>query len=126
MNKYALLIATLSAGIVAVPAYGVATKVIGTAKAAGDSATAIASGSVDNPRAITVTVLATPRQKVDGDWTVVCSKGFGAGSKSGQFSGMAPLTRKIKLPMSRPDHCDAAGLGSLSSGGKLRVILKAA
>lgn len=98
-------------------------RVFGKATASGDYAIAIASGNVDRPRAILVRVTATPRQTVGVNWTVVCSKGFGAGSKSGAFKARAPVTRPVKLPMRQPDNCTASAGGSLDGSGRVVVSL---
>ncbi len=100
-------------------------KRIDRATARGDYAITTASGSVDNPTAIWVKIKARPNQKAGGNWNMVCSKGSGAGSKSGNYSGVTPFVRKLKMPYSRPDSCTVAALGSLSKGGKIIVILLA-
>ena len=98
---------------------------VGRASAAGDYAIAIASANVRRPVAVAVRVLSRPRQRVSGNWTIVCSKGFGAGSKSGRFSGRTPLTRLMRLPMRRPSDCTAAASAQLDRSGSLKVrILK--
>jgi hypothetical protein len=96
---------------------------IGTETASGDFATAVTSGSVDHPSVIRVKITATPRQVVDGNWDVVCSRGTGAGTKSGTFRGRSTLVRRMRLPMSHPDSCTAGAAASLSHGGKLRVTI---
>jgi hypothetical protein len=98
-------------------------KRIDTKTASGDFATTIASGTVEHPRSIRVRVTASPTQRVTGNWTLVCSKGVGAGSKQGQFSGRTPLTRRMKLPMAGPDSCTVAAGGSLDRGGRIRVTI---
>lgn len=106
-------------------AVGVKERVVGTASAAGDYASAIASGSADNPSKLRVRVTSVPRQSVNVNWTVVCTKGFGAGSKSGQFTARTPTTRAMRMPMSRPDNCTVSAGGFLERSGSLRVVLLA-
>jgi len=101
------------------------TKRIGKATARGDYATTIADGDVNNPTAIWVKIKARPNQKADGNWSMVCDKGVGAGSKSGSYSGTTPYVRRLKMPYSRPDSCIVSALGSLSNSGKIIVILLA-
>lgn len=91
----------------------------------GDFATAIADGHVNNPTAIWATIKARPNQKADGNWSMVCSRGSGAGTKSGDYSGTTPFTRKLKMPYAHPDDCTVSALGGLSDGGKIIVILYA-
>lgn len=99
-------------------------KTVGSESARGDYATAIASGTAHHPRKLTVRITNRPRQRVTGNYTVVCSKGMGAGSKSGSFSGRGSFTRRLKMPMRRPDTCTVSALGSLDHGGRIRVTLK--
>jgi hypothetical protein len=99
-------------------------RVIGRASASGDYATAVASGSVENPSSIRVRVIASRRQGISVYWSVVCSKGFGAGSKSGQFERRTRrVTRRLRLPMRDPDDCTVSASGSLDRGGRIRVLL---
>jgi hypothetical protein len=100
---------------------GRAPRVVGSARASGDFATAIASATVNRPTRLSLRIIAKPRQRVDGNWTLVCSKGMGAGSKSGTVAGRSTLTRPMRFPMARPDSCTAAGSGSLSGSGRLTV-----
>lgn len=93
--------------------------------ASGDYAIAVASGNVDDPAAIYVRVKSRPSQSLSGAWTVVCSKGTGAGSKSGEIHGTAPLTRTLRLPMGNPDSCTASANAQLSDGGFVKVQLSA-
>lgn len=110
-------------GLLLVPTLAVA-KTVDSGRSSGDYAIAQASGSVDNPRKIKVFVTTSPRQKADGAWTVVCSNGSGAGSKSGNISGRGKFSRKLKLPMKRPDNCTVAANAQLSEGGRVRVTIK--
>ena len=99
-------------------------RVFGRESASGDYAIAIATGGVKRPKQLFVRVLASPRQRVDGNWTMVCSKGLGAGSKTGRFRGRSPLTRAMRFPMRRPDDCSVSAAGALTSGsGRITVLL---
>lgn len=105
----ALLAATVTSLATASPA---GMRVIGTASASGDFAAAVATGSAKRPTALYLRILASPRQRVTGNYATVCTKNSGAGSKSGQFAGTAPervtaqtaksrrLTRQRELPVS--------------------------
>jgi hypothetical protein len=100
------------------------THVIDRQRSSGDFAIAQASGDVDNPGKIRLRVSASPSQKVEATWMVVCSKGLGAsGSKDGQFKARAPLSKTLKLPMSNPDSCTVSANAQLSDSGKVTVTL---
>jgi len=116
------LFAILAAMIITAGTYA-ATRVIGRASASGDYAIALADGQATKPRAILIRVLARPNQSVSGNWTMVCSKGFGAGSKSGRFAARTPLTRRLRMPMSRPDDCSVSGSAQLKRSGRITVLL---
>jgi len=98
---------------------------IDRARARGDFATTIASGDVDHPRRIWVTIKARPNQYADGNYSMVCSKGPGAGSKDGKYSGTTPYRRGLKMPYRAPDSCTVSALGSLGRSGTIIVILTA-
>jgi hypothetical protein len=75
-------------------------------------------------------VISKPRQVVSGSWTVVCSRGYGAGSKSGNFSqqtfpvnGVNLVTYGIKLPMAHPDSCTVSASAQLDRSGRINVQL---
>lgn len=102
---------------------------IGSCRARGDFAVCIASGNVNHPASIHVHVVARPGQRVSGSWTMVCSKGNGAGGKSGNFSGWAsakhPLRRDLRMPYLHPDSCTVSASAQLSKSGRLHVWLTA-
>jgi hypothetical protein len=99
---------------------------IGSSGASGDYAVAVASGTATNPHSLWVKVTSSPHQRVSVSWTVVCSRGFGAGSKSGQFTARTTTRRKLRLPMRHPDNCTASASAQLESGsGHLRVTMQA-
>lgn len=93
----------------------------GSCRAQGDFAVCDASGNASHPVTIRVHVSATPRQSVLVSWDTVCSKGFGAGSKSGQFHARTTVNRVIRHPYIHPDSCTVAAGAQLSSGGKVHV-----
>lgn len=98
-------------------------KRIGSASASGDFAIALANGTAKHPIGVYVSALATPRQRVDVNWTLVCSKGLGAGSKSGSFKTLSSAKRKLRLPTAHPDECQVSAGGSLDRGGRITVRL---
>jgi hypothetical protein len=89
----------------------------GSCRAQGDFAVCTASGNEWHPKSIHVHVSAVPGQKVDVAWDVVCSKGSGAGSKSGNFTARTSVNRKIAHPYTQPGSCSVAATGQLDNGG---------
>lgn len=133
--KLALVMATVAA-LSVTPALASASTAaparwhnIGSCTARGDFAICVTSGSINRPVQIQAYVIARPGQSVTGSWDVVCSKGFGAGSRSGNLSGRAsalhPLVKTLRMPYLRPDSCDVAADAQLSGGSFIRVGLKA-
>lgn len=99
---------------------------LGTCRARGDFATCEASGSINHPLSLHVHVKGNPRQGITGNWTMVCSEGSGAGSRSGNFRGTTPLVRTMRMPESHPSSCTVSALGSLDgNGGWIRVWITA-
>lgn len=84
---------------------------------------ALASGSATNPSSLYVKVSATPRQNVSVYWSMVCSKGFGAGSKDGDFTARTTVKRKMRMPMRNPDDCTVSASGQLDGSGRIKVQL---
>jgi hypothetical protein len=109
--------------VVAPLALAASSKVIARETASGDYAIAIAAGSATRPHVVEVKITASPNQRVSGAYTIVCSKGFGAGSKSGQFAGRTPMVRKMRFPMRNPDDCTASASGQLDGSGRIVVTL---
>lgn len=115
-----------AAGLVALlgmPTAAYAAHVIDTKSGSGDYAVVIASGSVSHPKAISVKVTSRPAQHVTGSWTMVCSKGVSAGSKSGNISGRGTFSRRMKMPTRHPDDCTVSASAQLDRGGRVRVTL---
>jgi hypothetical protein len=95
----------------------------GTCRARGDFATCVTSGTATAPRKMYVHVHGNPRQSVFVDWTMTCSKGNGAGSRSGSFTRETPIRHVMRMPYSAPDSCDVSADGSLNGdhGNWIRV-----
>jgi hypothetical protein len=104
----------LAASAVAAPA---AWRVVTSRSASGDFAIVLADATIRKPRVVAVRVLARPKQRVSAGWTVLCSKGPGAGSRNDQASGRAPLTSVVRLPVNGADDCTIAATGQLMGGG---------
>lgn len=114
------------------PAHGRAASVarsrviqFGKCTARGDFATCVASGSVNHPSAIYAHVYATPNQSISGAWSMTCTKGTGAGSKSGSISGTTPVVKRLRMPYLHPDSCSVAADAQLSNTGRLHIALTA-
>lgn len=93
--------------------------------ASGEYAIATAAGNIDQPTKIYVRVKSRPHQQFSGAWTVVCAKGFGAGSKSGQLEGRTPLVRTLRMSYRHPSSCTTSANAQLSDGGFVKVQLYA-
>jgi hypothetical protein len=109
----ALLSLVLAPGVGARP-----TDTVSTATASGPGATVSTSGSASHPRAVTISIEATPTQKVTGTWSLVCSNG----ARSGQSGAITPLTRTFTFPAATsPARCTARATVHLSHDGRLTV-----
>jgi hypothetical protein len=98
---------------------------VGHCSARGDFATCVASGSVNKPTVIYAHVYASPNQHVSGAWSMTCTKGTGAGSKSGTMSGTTPLRHTLRMPYVHPDSCSVAADAQLSNRGTINVTITA-
>jgi hypothetical protein len=98
---------------------------IGHEDAQGDYATAVASGEADHPSTIWVRVEASPNQTATVYWTMVCSEGYGSGSKDGEFSGTTAIDRALEFPMPNPDTCYVSASAQIDGSGTLDVYLYA-
>jgi hypothetical protein len=96
---------------------------IGQCRSRGDFATCVAGGSVNDPARLWVKVISRPSQRVDGSWSVVCSRGTAAGSRIG--AGVTPLKKLVRMNFADPDHCSLSSAAQLSEGGFIRVRLLA-
>jgi hypothetical protein len=94
----------------------------GSCTARGQFATCVASGNAVRPATIYVHVRSSHRgQRVSVTWSDVCSKGFGAGERSGSYSARTVSTRKIKHPYRHPDSCSVAAEGQLNGASFIKV-----
>jgi hypothetical protein len=96
---------------------------IASESASGEYAVAVAAGNADSPSQLKVRIKSRPpHQKVSVAWDVVCSRGFGAGTKSGQFSGYTNLTHVLKMSYAHPSSCTASVSAQLTGGGGLLKV----
>ena len=95
-------------------------------RARGDFATCVAGGSVNKPLSLWVHVNARPNQRVFVAWSDVCSRGLGAGSKSGSFYARTPVRHRMRMPYLHPDSCTVSADAQLQHGGnRIHVWLTA-
>jgi len=122
-----VLAAVTSVAIITTPALAAGHPVkvhqFGSCRAQGDFATCVASGTAHHPVTIRVHVSASPSQQVDVAWDMTCSKGLGAGGKSGQFTAGTPVNRVLHHPYKHPDMCIVSADAQLSGSGHLHVWL---
>jgi hypothetical protein len=112
-----LVSALVALGGVVVTAAVASASTVGTCTAQGDYATCVASGSVNDPITIDVTVTSSPDQPVYVAWSDTCSQGLGAGSGSGDFTANTPVTTPISHPYYQPDNCIVSADAQLQNGG---------
>jgi hypothetical protein len=93
----------------------------GSCTAQGQYATCVASGNASRPKGIAIYVDTGVHQWVKVYWTVVCTKGTGAGSRSGHFSVHTPATTYISHPYRYPDGCSVASDAQISKGNYLHI-----
>jgi hypothetical protein len=110
-------------GVVATAIAGPYGTRIGVQSASGDFAVAVASGTAKKPRTIHVQVRTRPAQGFDANWSVTCSRGTGAGSKSGRFSGSGSRAKRIRLPMRRANTCYVGASAQLDDSGRIVVSI---
>lgn len=71
----------------------------------GDYAVATVGGSYRSPKFLYVRAVGKPRQQTSLSYAITCSRGFNAGSRSGQTSGVDPVLR-VKVPFGkRAERC---------------------
>ena len=112
-----LVSALVAFGVAAATAAAASASTVGTCTAQGDYATCVASGSVNDPITIDVTVTSSPDQPVYVAWDDTCSQGLGAGSDSGSFTTSTPATTPISHPYYQPDNCIVSADAQLLNGG---------
>jgi hypothetical protein len=95
--------------------------------ATGALAICTVTGTVNHPKKIWVHVTAQPNQQVQGHWTMSCSKGTGARTKSGNIAGMTPLTHLLPMPYKLPKSCTVSADAQLTNvnGNTIKVVLTA-
>ena len=120
----ALSIGGLSASASATSTAGTptVTRNMGSCNSRGDFALCEPKGATLNkPVSIKAGIWAAPRQGITGNWTIVCSRGTSAGSKSGTFKGRTTVHVFLKFPFAHPDSCTEAVLAELNGSGRIHV-----
>jgi hypothetical protein len=118
----ALVLLALVAGASAAPP---PERVIARKTTTGDFADATATGSVRRPALVRIRLAATPAQPVQVTWSLRCTKGKRAATRSGQFRATAPHERRVLFPLAKPDRCTATATAQLEQQGSLTVSLLA-
>jgi hypothetical protein len=108
---------------------------IALGSASGDYAVASAAGTANRPSQIDLRLqTTTPQKGIYATWLAVCSRGYGAGSRSGHVTtgtykipGEAGYiaTFRVRMPMRRPDSCIVSADAQLNGSGRLTVRLVA-
>lgn len=110
------------ASAVASSAASTVTRNMGSCSSRGDFAICEPKAhTLDEPVSIRAGVWASPRQGITGNWTIVCSRGTSAASKSGSFKGRTTLHVYLKFPFAHPDSCTEAVVAGLNGSGRIHV-----
>jgi hypothetical protein len=118
----ALATCTVCASAVASSAAPTVTRNMGSCSSRGDFATCEPKAhTLDKPVSIRAGVWASPRQGITGNWSVVCTWGTSAASKSGSFKGRTTLHVYLKFPFAHPDSCTEAVIAGLNGSGRIHV-----
>ena len=119
----ALTLSTLFAG--AASAQASTTYRAGACTARGQFATCVAGGNATRPSTMYVHVHANAGQWVTVYWSDVCSKGTGAGSRSGHFrlwlKANRTMRHAIPHPYTRPSSCSVAADTQIHKGTYLHI-----
>ena len=98
------------------------TRNMGSCSSRGDFAICEPKGyTLSKPVSIKVGVWASPRQGITGNWTMVCSRGTSAASKSGSFKGRTTVHVYMKFPFAHSDSCTEAVEAGLNGSGRIHV-----
>jgi hypothetical protein len=100
-------------------------RTVAKGSSSGQYAIASASGTINNPGTIRVEVTSSPSESVLVSWTMVCSHGLSAGTKSGQFKAHTTVLRTIPKPMEHPSQCIVSMNAQLqgNASGVIRVSI---
>jgi hypothetical protein len=124
MKRRALVLTVLGLGLLGPAAFaGNFGDKFAQDSARGDYAVVTLGKNIGHPDAIYMVTQARPKQSVNGNWSLTCTKGSGVGSKSGHFRGQSTFVERMNLPMSNPDGCGVAAQGQLNDSGKVTVKL---
>jgi hypothetical protein len=97
---------------------------VGTGKAVGSYAVAMASGTANNPSRIVLALSATPSQSALVSWDLDCTEnGGGVGSKSGQVTLRLPVVEPLIMP-APSSSCIVSGDVQLTGTGTLVITIE--
>ena len=91
--------------------------------ARGRHAIAVAHGSAQNPNALFARVRSRPKQRIHGDYDVVCHKGGQSSEKTGRFSGRTTHVERLPHAYANPSSCSAGISAQLKHHGRIIVQL---
>lgn len=123
-TRFALAAAVMSAGLVlaaVLPASATTYYPAGNCSSQGGFATCTASGTGTDPYAFYVHYATWPRQSLTVYWSIICVKGSSSATNSGHFNASGKGWRWVRHPLSKPDSCDIAALGSLNHTGWIHI-----
>ena len=104
------------------------TVTLDVARASGRGARAIATGSINAPRAVQLRISARPKQRVAVVWGVACARQGNLSKRpvtSGDYVTVPPDIRTLPLPAKRVAICAVSARGRLLSAGRVKVTLLA-
>jgi hypothetical protein len=90
---------------------------VSTATASSAHSVATVSGGATDPRAVIISVRASPAQRVTGSWMLHCSNG----SKGGRIDAKAPVLRTFSFASGGTADCTARASAELSRDGHLTL-----
>lgn len=115
MHKFRRLAATVAAtALLTLAGLAAATTAVsagtgGSCSARGEFPWCGATGEIESPQTITVTVTTSdPDQFAAVYWSVICGLGL---FTSGNFHEMTPVTRTLEMPIQQPKSCKVIAYG---------------
>ncbi len=125
MNRKTIALAALILAVAVVtPAWASTWRTVASKSVSGGYATTTISATISTPHGIRIRTNNTIAGYVA--WSLVCSKGTSATSKSGHYSPSAGIvTHRLTLPFSgHPAKCIVAATAQIHDTGTLRIALQ--
>jgi len=127
MTGKILLAATLALALAGTAAAKTTSKVIGHGTTLKGGKISYASATARSPKTVSAKVVATPKQTVKLQWSVICTKGGSTdadayNSSTTPSTGVSSLVSgkslQLKLPFVRPNSCAITVYSTLAKKGK--------